>query len=46
MIKASTLVMTGTDDRLVNPVSSKVIASLIPKAKSRCQVVGIVSLSR
>jgi len=33
MIKASTLVMTGTDDRLIRPVSSEVIASLIPKAK-------------
>jgi pimeloyl-ACP methyl ester carboxylesterase len=33
MIKASTLVLTGTEDRLVNPVSSEVIASLVPKAK-------------
>ena len=33
MIKASTLVITGTEDRLINPVSSEVIASLIPKAK-------------
>jgi pimeloyl-ACP methyl ester carboxylesterase len=33
MIKASTLVMTGTEDRLVKPVSSEVIASLVPKAK-------------
>jgi pimeloyl-ACP methyl ester carboxylesterase len=33
MIKAPTLVLTGTEDRLVNPVSSEVIASLIPKAK-------------
>jgi 3-oxoadipate enol-lactonase len=33
MIKASTLVLTGTEDRLVNPVSSEVIANLIPKGK-------------
>ena len=33
MIKASTLVITGTEDRLVNPVSPEVIASLVPGAK-------------
>jgi len=33
MIKASTLVITGAEDRLVNPVSSEVIASLVPNAK-------------
>jgi len=33
MIKASMLVLTGTEDRLVNQVSSEVIASLVPKAK-------------
>ncbi len=33
MIKASTLVITGTEDRLVNPVSSEVIASLVPRAR-------------
>jgi pimeloyl-ACP methyl ester carboxylesterase len=33
MIKASTLVITGTDDRLIKPISSEVIASLIQKAK-------------
>jgi len=33
MIKASMLVLTGTEDRLVNPVSSEVIASLVPGAK-------------
>jgi len=33
MIKASTLVITGTDDRVIKPVSSEVIASLVPKAK-------------
>ena len=33
MIKAPTLVMTGTEDRLINPVSSEVIVSLVPKAK-------------
>jgi 3-oxoadipate enol-lactonase len=33
MIKASTLVITGTEDRAIKPVSSEVIASLVPKAK-------------
>jgi pimeloyl-ACP methyl ester carboxylesterase len=33
MIKAQTLVITGTEDRLIKPISSEVIASLIPKAK-------------
>jgi len=33
MIKASTLVMTGTEDRVIKPISSDVIASLVPKAK-------------
>jgi pimeloyl-ACP methyl ester carboxylesterase len=33
MIKASTLVITGTEDRVIKPISSEVIASLIPKAK-------------
>lgn len=33
MIKAPTLVITGTDDRLVNPTSSEVIAKLVPNAK-------------
>jgi pimeloyl-ACP methyl ester carboxylesterase len=33
MIKAPTLVITGTEDRLIKPISSEVIASLIPKAK-------------
>lgn len=32
-IKAPTLVMAGTDDRVVKPVSSEVIANLVPKAK-------------
>jgi pimeloyl-ACP methyl ester carboxylesterase len=33
MIKAPTLVITGTEDRLIKPISSEVIASSIPKAK-------------
>jgi len=33
MIKASTLVITGTEDRCINPASSEVIASLVPNAK-------------
>jgi pimeloyl-ACP methyl ester carboxylesterase len=33
MIKAPTLVLTGTEDRLVNPVSSEMIAKLVPNAK-------------
>jgi pimeloyl-ACP methyl ester carboxylesterase len=33
MIKASTLVITGTEDRALKPVSCEVIASLVPKAK-------------
>lgn len=33
MIKAPTLVITGTKDRAIKPVSSEVIASLVPKAK-------------
>jgi 3-oxoadipate enol-lactonase len=33
MIKASTLVITGTEDRAIRPVSSDVIASLVPNAK-------------
>ena len=33
MITAPTLVITGTDDRLVNPSSSETIANLVPKAK-------------
>lgn len=33
MIKASTLVITGTEDRLIKPISSEVIAKLVPKAK-------------
>lgn len=33
LIRAPTLVITGTADRLVKPVSSEVIANLIPKAK-------------
>lgn len=33
MIKASTLVITGTNDRVIKPISSEVIAKLIPKAK-------------
>jgi len=33
MIKASTLVITGTEDRAIKPVSSDVIAGLVPKAK-------------
>jgi len=33
MIKASTLVITGTEDRAIKPISSEVIANLVPKAK-------------
>jgi len=33
MIKAPTLVITGTEDRLIKPISSEVIANLVPKAK-------------
>ena len=33
MIKAPTLVITGSEDRLVNPASSEVIAKLVPNAK-------------
>jgi pimeloyl-ACP methyl ester carboxylesterase len=33
MIKASTLVITGTEDRTIKPISSEVIASLVPNAK-------------
>ena len=33
MIKASTLVITGTEDKVINPVSSAVIASLVSKTK-------------
>ena len=33
LIKAPTLVITGTNDRLIKPISSDVIANLIPKAK-------------
>jgi pimeloyl-ACP methyl ester carboxylesterase len=33
MIKASTLVITGTGDRVIKPISSEVMASLVPKAK-------------
>jgi pimeloyl-ACP methyl ester carboxylesterase len=33
LIKASTLVITGTNDRLVKPISSEVIANLVPYAK-------------
>jgi len=33
MIGAPTLVITGTDDRLVNPASSETIAELVPNAK-------------
>ena len=33
LIRAPTLVITGTADRLVKPVSSEVIANLVPKAK-------------
>ena len=32
-IEAPTLVITGTEDRVIKPVSSEVIASLVPKAK-------------
>lgn len=33
MISAPTLVITGTEDRLVNPSSSEMIAKLVPNAK-------------
>jgi pimeloyl-ACP methyl ester carboxylesterase len=33
LIKAPTLVITGTNDRLIKPTSSEVISNLIPKAK-------------
>jgi pimeloyl-ACP methyl ester carboxylesterase len=33
MIRAPTLVITGTEDRLVNPASSEMIASLVPNSK-------------
>jgi pimeloyl-ACP methyl ester carboxylesterase len=33
MIRAPTLVITGSDDRLINPTSSELIASLVPGAK-------------
>ncbi len=33
LIKAPTLVLTGTEDRLIKPISSEVIANLVPKAK-------------
>jgi pimeloyl-ACP methyl ester carboxylesterase len=33
VIKASTLVITGTEDRVIKPTSSEVIANLVPKAK-------------
>lgn len=33
MIKAPTLVITGTEDRVIKPISSEVIASLVPNAK-------------
>jgi len=33
MIKASTLVIAGTEDRVINPISSEVIASLVQNAK-------------
>jgi len=33
MVRASTLVITGSDDRLINPVSSELIVSLVPEAK-------------
>ena len=33
LIKAPTLVITGTNDRLIKPISSDVIANLVPKAK-------------
>jgi pimeloyl-ACP methyl ester carboxylesterase len=33
LIKAQTLVITGTNDRLIKPISSEVIANLVPKAK-------------
>ena len=33
MIKASTLVITGTEDRVIKPISSEVMANLVPLAK-------------
>jgi 3-oxoadipate enol-lactonase len=33
LIKASTLVITGTEDRVINPASSDLIADLVPNAK-------------
>jgi pimeloyl-ACP methyl ester carboxylesterase len=33
LIKAPTLVIVGTKDRIINPVSSEVIAGKIPSAK-------------
>jgi pimeloyl-ACP methyl ester carboxylesterase len=33
LIKAPTLVITGTNDRLIKPISSEMIANLVPKAK-------------
>jgi 3-oxoadipate enol-lactonase len=33
MIRAQTLVITGTEDKLVNPISSEIIAKLVPNAK-------------
>ena len=33
IIKAPTLVITGTEDRVIKPISSEVIANLVPKAK-------------
>jgi pimeloyl-ACP methyl ester carboxylesterase len=32
-INAPTLVITGTEDRLIKPISSEVMANLVPKAK-------------
>lgn len=32
MIRTPTLVITGTGDRVINPISSELIASLVPKA--------------
>jgi pimeloyl-ACP methyl ester carboxylesterase len=33
LITAPTLVIVGTEDKIINPVSSEVIASKIPRAK-------------
>ena len=33
MIKASTLIISGTEDRVIKPISSEVMANLVPKAK-------------